>query len=266
MSAAKTAAAFGRDAGATSDHDADPIESLRRQIERVAIAARQVDDVKRKASLLALNTTISAARSGDPAEIAARVAADVKAFAAMSSAASSEITEVVTALIHDFDRLATRIAGAGTRPPQRNSAQVLSLVRPAEPEPEPEPVVTEAQKALVQETFARLKPAAEQAAHLFYARLFQIAPQVRATFPDDMAGQRHRLLATLEGAVAGLDDLEKLAPSDVEDEEDGHSDAVGAALLWTLDKALGPEFTSEVEDAWVAVYRVLSKVLKLASA
>ena len=99
---------------------------------------------------------------------------------------------------------------------------------------------------------------------MFYARLFQIAPQVRAIFPDDMTAQRRQLLATLEGAVAGLDHLERLALEDL-DAAGPHDAAVGAALLWTLDKALGDEFTAEVEDAWIAVYGVLSKVMKLAA-
>lgn len=269
MSAVLTVTASDRDTANPTENDTDTVESLKRRIEQVAAVAGQIDSLARKANLLALNSTIEMARSGGVNKDTGSTLADIKALAARTGEVSDEITRVTTDLINDFERLeAERDALAATAPPPKNPAPVLSIVRTPDPEPEPEPdaapLVSEAQKALVQETFARLKPAAEQAAHLFYARLFQIAPQVRDTFPEDMTAQRRQLLATLEGAVASLDHLEKLATDD-EDTEGPHDAAVGAALLWTLDKALGDEFTSEVEDAWIAVYGVLSKVMKLAS-
>jgi hemoglobin-like flavoprotein len=36
---------------------------------------------------------------------------------------------------------------------------------------------------------------------------------------------------------------------------------VGEALLWTLDYGLGEAFTTEVRDAWAALYGVLSKCM-----
>jgi nitric oxide dioxygenase len=33
-----------------------------------------------------------------------------------------------------------------------------------------------------------------------------------------------------------------------------HYDALGAALLWTLEQALGPNWNSDVRDAWAAFY------------
>ena len=44
-----------------------------------------------------------------------------------------------------------------------------------------------------------------------------------------------------------------------------HYDTVGAALLWTLEKGLGQAFTSEVQDAWVAVYGLLAGTMKNAA-
>jgi hemoglobin-like flavoprotein len=32
-------------------------------------------------------------------------------------------------------------------------------------------------------------------------------------------------------------------------------------LIWTLDKGLGPDFTAEVQDAWLAAYGALSGVM-----
>ena len=47
-----------------------------------------------------------------------------------------------------------------------------------------------------------------KAAELFYGRLFEIAPQVRAMFPDDMTEQRKKLMATLAIVVNGLNNLD----------------------------------------------------------
>ena len=37
---------------------------------------------------------------------------------------------------------------------------------------------------------------------------------------------------------------------------------VGAALLNTLDKGLGEKFTSEVREAWTAVYGIVADTMK----
>jgi hemoglobin-like flavoprotein len=37
-----------------------------------------------------------------------------------------------------------------------------------------------------------------------------------------------------------------------------HYAPVGAALLWTLEKGLGPDFTPEVKAAWTETYTALA--------
>jgi len=46
--------------------------------------------------------------------------------------------------------------------------------------------MTPKQVALVQDSFAKVAVTSEAVAMLFYDRLFEIAPQTRAMFPDDM--------------------------------------------------------------------------------
>ena len=65
--------------------------------------------------------------------------------------------------------------------------------------------MTPDQVKLVQDSFAKVAPISAKAAELFYGRLFEIAPQVRAMFPDDMTEQRKKLMATLAIVVNGLD-------------------------------------------------------------
>ena len=47
---------------------------------------------------------------------------------------------------------------------------------------------------------------------------------------------------------------------------DEHYDTVAVALLWTLERGLGADFTPAVEDAWTAVYGVLASTMKDAAA
>jgi hemoglobin-like flavoprotein len=43
--------------------------------------------------------------------------------------------------------------------------------------------------------------------------------------------------------------------------QDEQYNAVGEALLWTLRKGLGDQFTAEVEDAWATAYTVLASTM-----
>ena len=66
---------------------------------------------------------------------------------------------------------------------------------------------------LVQDSFAKVAPISEQAAVMFYDRLFEVAPSVKAMFPDDMTEQRKKLMATLAVVVNGLSNLEAVLPA-----------------------------------------------------
>ena len=134
-------------------------------------------------------------------------------------------------------------------------------------------MVTNTQKVLVQESFAAVMPIADDAAALFYRRLFELDPSLERMFKGDMTEQRRKLMKMLTAAVKGLDRLDQLVPV-VEDlgrrhagygVADAHYDTVGAALLWTLAKGLGNAFTPEVKDAWIAVYGLLAGTMKNAA-
>jgi hemoglobin-like flavoprotein len=126
--------------------------------------------------------------------------------------------------------------------------------------------MTPSQIALVQDSFAKVAPISDQAAVLFYDRLFELAPQVRAMFPDDLTEQRKKLMATLAVVVGGLSNLDSILPaaSALARRHVGygarpeHYPVVGAALLWTLEKGLGEAWTPELADAWTAAYGTLS--------
>ena len=125
----------------------------------------------------------------------------------------------------------------------------------------------------VQDSFAKVRPIAGTAADLFYGRLFEIAPQVRALFPEDMAEQKQKLMAMLGLAVANLAHPETVVPA-LQDlgrkhvaygTQAAHYEPVGAALLWTLEQGLGPDFTPEVREAWTETYTLVARVMQQAA-
>jgi hemoglobin-like flavoprotein len=119
---------------------------------------------------------------------------------------------------------------------------------------------------LVQDSFSKVAPISEQAAVMFYDRMFEVAPSVRAMFPGDMTEQRKKLMGTLAVVVNGLDNLESVLPAASAlakrhvsyGAKPEHYPVVGGALLWTLEKGLGEAWTSDVAAAWTAAYGTLS--------
>ena len=125
--------------------------------------------------------------------------------------------------------------------------------------------------ALVQRSWEQVLPIADEAAQLFYTRLFQLDPSLRPMFAhSDMKEQRKKLMQMITVAVRGLERLNELVPA-VEalgrrhvqyGVTDSHYDTVGAALLWTLEQGLGEAFTPETREAWTATYLTLARVMK----
>ena len=128
--------------------------------------------------------------------------------------------------------------------------------------------------ALVQTSFKKVEPIAETAAELFYGKLFELDPSLKVLFKGDIKEQGRKLMAMLKTAVDGLNDLDAIV-SAVQDlgkrhvgygVKDSHYDTVAAALLDTLAKGLGDDFTPEIKAAWVEVYTVLATTMKEAAA
>ncbi|MBV9825596.1 MAG: hemin receptor [Alphaproteobacteria bacterium] len=121
----------------------------------------------------------------------------------------------------------------------------------------------------VQASFAKVVPIADEAARLFYDRLFETAPETRALFKGDMREQGRMLMATLATVVNSLHRIEAITPAvrslaqrhvayGVRAE---HYPLVGGALLWTLEQGLGDQFTPKLRDAWATAYGALSEMM-----
>ena len=129
---------------------------------------------------------------------------------------------------------------------------------------------TPEQLILVQTSWAKVVPIANVAADLFYGKLFELDPNLRPLFPDEMVYQKSKLMKMLDLAVNGLTNLEELVPK-VQNLGRRHAhyfDAtppmyatVGAALLYTLEKGLGDSWDEAHKEAWTVVYGVLSSTM-----
>jgi hemoglobin-like flavoprotein len=129
--------------------------------------------------------------------------------------------------------------------------------------------MTPSQIQLVQSTLPFIVAEKDQVARLFYARLFQLDPALRDMFSGDLTVQGQKMVTMLGTLIAGLNRPEQIVPLlsalgqrhagyGVRDE---HYATVGAALLWTLERCLGPDFTTDMRDAWIALYFVVSRTM-----
>jgi nitric oxide dioxygenase len=127
-------------------------------------------------------------------------------------------------------------------------------------------MITEQQIELVQSSFQKVLPIAETAGELLYGRIFELAPETRALFAEDIRPQARRLMAAVKLAVDGLDRLEEVAPYLIKlgarhvryGVRPEYFELGGAALLWTLEQGLGDAFTPDVREAWVEAWQIVA--------
>lgn len=126
--------------------------------------------------------------------------------------------------------------------------------------------LTNRQIALVQDSFNSIADRADVVAALFYQRLFELKPSLRALFKNDIVKQGQMLMQMLAVAVHSLNNTEGLLPAlrQLGQRHAGYGvqkkdyDTVAEALLWTLGQGLGAEFTPELREAWTAAYVLMA--------
>jgi len=134
--------------------------------------------------------------------------------------------------------------------------------------------MNEQQIAAVQESWNAVEGIADQAAALFYDKLFSLDPSLKDLFKGDMVEQGKKLMSMIGVAVRGLSRLDTIVPAvqqlgvrhagyGVKDED---YDTVAAALLWTLGQGLGEAFTDDLKQSWTDAYTLLATTMKDAAA
>ena len=129
--------------------------------------------------------------------------------------------------------------------------------------------MTPEQVERVQSSFSKVEPIAEQAAGMFYDRLFEQNPELRALFGDNMRRQGLMLMQALSLAVKNLHQpdaiMEPLQAMGrrhlVYGVKREHYPMVGSALLWTLEQGLGDDFDADTREAWAQAYDLLATVM-----
>jgi nitric oxide dioxygenase len=127
--------------------------------------------------------------------------------------------------------------------------------------------MTPEQITLIREAFRKLGPVMNEVGPVFYARLFEVRPELRAIFRGNMDSQARALLAMVELIVKMLDMREKLIPlihylgerHAVLDVRPEHYRPFGEALIWTLAMFLRDEFTPETRRAWQDAYDFMAE-------
>ncbi|MBL4882302.1 MAG: hemin receptor [Oleispira sp.] len=121
----------------------------------------------------------------------------------------------------------------------------------------------------VQSTFNIIAPIADEAAALFYSKLFEIDPSLKPMFKGDMAAQGKKLMQILGVAVSSLNNLAAIVPA-VQDlgrrhvkygVRPQHYNTVAEAILWMLAQTLGATFTPTIKQSWTEVYAVLADTM-----
>jgi len=104
---------------------------------------------------------------------------------------------------------------------------------------------------------------------VFYSKLFADTPSLRKMFPKDMDSQYRKLIDMLNIIITRLERLDELSGEIAAmatrhagyGARPAHYKMVGRALLWTLEKGLGNDFTAEVKQAWAQCYTTMADAM-----
>lgn len=122
---------------------------------------------------------------------------------------------------------------------------------------------------LVRDSFVQILVDPERAARIFYDRLFELAPETRALFRNDMVDQGRQLIEALGWIVTGLSRLEAMLPALRKlaqrhvgyGVEDRHYAIVGRALLHMVTVHGGGSVDAVTERAWTIAYALVSDAM-----
>lgn len=144
-------------------------------------------------------------------------------------------------------------------------------------------MITDEQKGTILANWRLVVPISDTVTDLFYRRLFELKPEYRELFGEDMAGQKQKLMQMLKFVVRSLEGggaawAEDVPPDDdlflvllalgrrhssLYDVPDEGYEAVIESLLWTLDYGLGKAFDDKAYEAWSQVMVLVANTMIL---
>ena len=179
------------------------VEELSSDLSVIRDVARQIEKIAAQTNLLALNATIEAARAGDAGKGFAVVAGEVKSLSGATKQATVQIEDIINTVEGRVGEMKQTLADTETStdiaapaaptttfveaspaptltpPPAAEEAPSLAL-----PTRQADAPLSDAEIKLVQDSFARIEPMAEQTAEMFYNSTRACATCSRATWPS----------------------------------------------------------------------------------
>jgi hemoglobin-like flavoprotein len=139
--------------------------------------------------------------------------------------------------------------------------------------------MTPAQIRTIRASFTRIEPVLSQLGRKFYARLFVVAPSLRALFEEDLSFQQEKFMKVVSElvnlhlrslltlpAVGGKASIPALVELGRVHGALGvrleHFAVMRIALTQALGDELGDEFTPAIEEAWQAAFDVLVNAMR----
>ncbi|HLK66925.1 MAG TPA: globin domain-containing protein [Bryobacteraceae bacterium] len=130
-------------------------------------------------------------------------------------------------------------------------------------------LMTPGQKHAIRRSFPTVAALAKPISMLFYGRLFQVDPQLRPMFKQDIEVQGRKLMDMLAALMSQLDSFEDVLPAlkalgqrhvgyGVRAE---HYPLVGTSLLWAISVTLDEDFYPELREAWSALIEIVARVM-----
>ncbi|GAB3558129.1 globin domain-containing protein [Spirosoma fluminis] len=105
---------------------------------------------------------------------------------------------------------------------------------------------------------------------VFYSRLFMAHPELRPLFKGPLEAQYKKFIDTLSFLVSQLHRFDEFT-REVElvgqrhkqyGVKPDHYDAVGEALLWTLQSGLGRDWNENIAQAWANLYSTIAQKMQ----
>lgn len=129
--------------------------------------------------------------------------------------------------------------------------------------------LTAKQKRLIRDSFAKLEPARDLVAQLFFLKLFRLDPSLRKRFGGPVETQARKFAAGMKLTVISLGHQDGLMPTlkllGARHRQIGirprHYRTMSRALVWTLEQSLEKRFTRETKEAWNTLLAHLSRTL-----
>lgn len=142
----------------------------------------------------------------------------------------------------------------------------MRLKRVATPAEAP---LTDEHKRRIRESYAKIEPAIDLVAQVFFRKLFALNSSLRAKFSGPIEIQARKFAAAMKLTMITLSQDEELTPTlkllGARHRQLGirtrHYRMMAKALIWTLEQSLEKGFTRETRAAWSALLDRITRSL-----